>query len=72
MASIWRKIARFVAKAIGLERATWIRQTWIERLLKARVIEFYVPKKFRKSLKQIAARKRGRVIAFPSLVKKSA
>jgi hypothetical protein len=72
MASRCRKIVRFAAKAMGLEKSSWARRTWIERLLKAQVIEFYVPKRFRKSPKRIGVDKSGKLVAFPSLTKKSA
>ena len=38
----------------------------------AKVIEFYVPGKFRRSGKWIPPRQRGKVIQFPALQKKSA
>jgi hypothetical protein len=38
----------------------------------AKVIEFYVPDKFRRRSKWIPPKQRGKVIQFPSLQKKSA
>ena len=38
----------------------------------AQVIEFYVPDRFRKKVKWVPAEQRGKVIAFPVAVKKTA
>ena len=38
----------------------------------AKVIEFYVPDKFRRGSKWTPAKQRGKVIQFPALQKKSA
>jgi hypothetical protein len=38
----------------------------------AKVIEFYVPNRFRKKAKWVPETQRGKVIAFPAEIKKSA
>jgi hypothetical protein len=38
----------------------------------AKVIEFYIPKNFRKSVKWVSPNQRGKIIEFASQVKKSA
>jgi hypothetical protein len=38
----------------------------------AQVIEFYIPSRFKPSVKWIPTERRGRVLAFPSAIKKSA
>jgi hypothetical protein len=38
----------------------------------AKVIEFYVPDRFRKKMKWVPPEQRGRVLAFPESVKKTA
>jgi hypothetical protein len=38
----------------------------------ARVIEFYIPARFHKKVKWVGPEQRGRVIEFPSEVRKSA
>jgi hypothetical protein len=38
----------------------------------AKVIEFYIPNKFRKKLKWISPELRGKIVQFPTPVKKSA
>jgi hypothetical protein len=38
----------------------------------AQVIEFYVPDRFRKKVKWVPTRQRGKVIEFPAEVKKTA
>ena len=41
-------------------------------MIVAKVIEFYIPSSFRKSVKWVSPELRGRVIEFPPQVKKSA
>ena len=38
----------------------------------AKIIEFYIPSNFRKSVKWISPEQRGKIIEFPAQVKKSA
>jgi hypothetical protein len=38
----------------------------------AKVIEFYIPNNFRKTVKWIPSEQRGKIIEFPSQIKKSA
>jgi hypothetical protein len=38
----------------------------------ARVIEFYIPNKFRKTVKWVSSEQRGKIIEFASTIKKSA
>jgi hypothetical protein len=38
----------------------------------AKVIEFYIPDRFRKNVKWVPQERRGKVIEFPAEVKKSA
>ena len=38
----------------------------------AKIIEFYIPNNFRKSVKWVAPEQRGKIIEFPPQVKKSA
>jgi hypothetical protein len=38
----------------------------------AKVIEFYIPNNFRKSLKWVSPEQRGKIIEFPAQIKKSA
>jgi len=38
----------------------------------AKVIEFYIPNNFRKSVKWVSPEQRGKIIEFPSQIKKSA
>ena len=38
----------------------------------AKVIEFYVPNNFRKSVKWVSAEQRGKIIEFAAQIKKSA
>jgi hypothetical protein len=41
-------------------------------MMMAKIIEFYIPNNFRKSVKWVAPEQRGRIIEFPSEMKKSA
>jgi hypothetical protein len=45
---------------------------WEVVIAMAKVIEFYVPKRFRRNAKWIPLEQRGKVIQFPALGKKSA
>jgi hypothetical protein len=38
----------------------------------AKIIEFYIPNNFRKRVKWVSAEQRGKIIEFPSEMKKSA
>jgi hypothetical protein len=38
----------------------------------AKVIEFYIPNNFRKSVKWVSPEQRGKIIEFPAQIKKSA
>ena len=42
------------------------------RMAMAKVIEFYVPDRFRKKMKWVPPEQRGKVLAFPEPVKKTA
>ena len=42
------------------------------RMAMARVIEFYIPSRFKPTVKWIPSERRGRVIEFPTAIKKSA
>jgi hypothetical protein len=42
------------------------------RLVMAKIIEFYIPKDFRKNARQVASEKQGQVIEFASRPKKTA
>jgi hypothetical protein len=41
-------------------------------MVMARVIEFYIPDRFKPRVKWIPKEQRGRVIAFPGVIRKSA
>jgi hypothetical protein len=42
------------------------------RMLMAQVIEFYIPVRFKPKVKWVPVEQRGKIIAFPSDLKKSA
>ena len=42
------------------------------RMIVAKVIEFYIPNKFRKTVKWVSPEQRGKIIEFASRIKKSA
>ena len=42
------------------------------RMLMAQVIEFYIPARFKPKVKWVPVEQRGKIIAFPSDLKKSA
>jgi hypothetical protein len=50
----------------------WIAQENKGRPVMAKLIEFYIPKDFRKRARQAASKKRGQVIEFASPPKKTA
>jgi hypothetical protein len=53
----------FHATESGLEKAG---------MTMAKIIEFYIPDNFRKKVKWVSPEKRGKIIEFPSEMKKSA
>ena len=74
MSAGWRQYAEQassrIASAIGILKLIAVPPTQIKEIVMARVIEFYIPKNFRKSLKVITELQRGKVIEF-SQTKKS-
>ena len=71
MTAIRRKIVRFVLRAIRIMKVIAVSGA-IEEVVMAKVIEFYIPKNFRKSFKWVPELQRGKIIEFCPQTKKSA
>ena len=71
MTAIRRKIVRFVLRAIRIMKVIAVSGA-IEEVVMAKVIEFYIPKNFRKSFKWVPELQRGKILEFCPQTKKSA
>ena len=71
MTAIRRKIVRFVLRAIRIMKMIAVSGA-IEEVAMAKVIEFYIPKNFRKSFKWVPELQRGKILEFCPQTKKSA
>jgi hypothetical protein len=72
MATIHKMILRLAAKAIRMIKMVAFPRTWIEGVGMATVIEFYVPIRFRKTMKWVPTLDRGKIIEFCPQTRKSA
>ena len=71
MTAIRRKIVRFVLRAIRIMKVIAVSGA-IEEVAMAKVIEFYIPKNFRRSFKWVPELQRGKILEFCPQTKKSA
>jgi len=71
MTAIRRKIVRFVLRAIRIMKVIAVSGA-IEEVVMAKVIEFYIPRNFRKSFKWVPELQRGKILEFCPQTKKSA
>jgi len=72
MGSTYKTIVRIAARAMGILRLTRIQRIGIEGDVMARVIEFYIPKNFRRPMKWVPVIDRGKIIEFCPQTRKSA
>jgi hypothetical protein len=71
MTAIRRKIVRFALRVIRIMKMIAVPGA-IEEVAMAKVIEFYIPKNFRKSFKWVPELQRGKILEFCPQTKKSA
>jgi hypothetical protein len=71
MTAIRRKIVRFALRVIRIMKMIAVPGA-IEEVAMAKVIEFYIPKNFRKTLKWVPELQRGKILEFCPQTKKSA
>ena len=71
MTAIRRKIVWFVLRAIRIMKMIAVSRA-IEEVAMAKVIEFYIPKNFRRSFKWVPELQRGKILEFCPQTKKSA
>jgi hypothetical protein len=72
MATIYGTILRISARAIGILKPIAAPTAGIKEVAMAKVIEFYIPKNFRKSFKWVPELRRGKILEFCPQIKKSA
>jgi hypothetical protein len=62
-----------MSRTLGAVMMKEARRTAVDRrLVMAQVIEFYIPTRFKPKVKWVPVEQRGKVIAFPTDLKKSA
>jgi len=72
METIHKEIVRIAASVLGILKAIMVPRTWNKEVAMAKVIEFYIPKNFRRSMKWLPEFQRGRILEFCPQTKKSA
>jgi len=72
MAAIYGTILRILTRALGILRPIAAPTTEIKEVAMAKVIEFYIPKNFRRSFKWVPELQRGKILEFCPQTKKSA
>jgi len=72
MAPIRKAMMRIAARALGILNRIAILRTWTKGVAMAKVIEFYIPKDFRKPVKRVSALRRGKILEFSPQTRKSA
>ena len=71
MTAIRRKIVRFTLRVIRIMKMIAVPDA-IKEVAMAKLLEFYIPKNFRKSLKWVPELQRGKILEFCPQTKKSA
>ena len=67
-----KAVDRIAARALRILRMITVPRAWAKEVAMAKVIEFYTPKNFRKSLKWVPEPQRGKILEFCPQTKKSA
>jgi hypothetical protein len=67
-----KTVGRIAAWVLGILRMITVSRAWAKEVAMAKVIEFYIPKNFRKSFKWVPELQRGRILEFCPQTKKSA
>lgn len=72
MTALHKTVERIAARVLGILRMTTVPRVWAKEVAMAKVIEFYIPKNFRKSFKWVPELQRGKILEFCPQTKKSA
>jgi hypothetical protein len=67
-----RRFERIAARVLGILTMITVSRVWAKEVAMAKIIEFYIPKNFRKSLKWVPELQRGKILEFCPETKKSA
>jgi len=59
-----KTVERIVARVLEILRMITVSRVWAKEVAVAKVIEFYVPKNFRKSFKWVPGLQRGKILEF--------
>ena len=72
MTALHKTAERIAARVLRILRVITVPRVWAKEVAMAKIIEFYIPKKFRKSFEWIPEVQRGKVLEFCPQRKKSA
>ena len=70
MTALHKMVERIAATVLGI--LITVSRVWAKEVAMAKVIEFYIPKNFRKSFTWVPELQRGKIIEFCPQTKKSA
>jgi hypothetical protein len=72
MKALHKTVKKIAARVLGILRTITVRRVRAKEVAMAKVIEFYIPKNFRKSFKWVPGLQRGKILDFCLQTKKSA
>jgi len=72
MTALHKTVERIVARVLEILRMITVSRVWAKEVAVAKVIEFYIPKNFRRLLKWVPELQRGKILEFCPQTKKSA
>ena len=72
MTALHKTVERIAARVLRILRMITVPRVWAKEVAMAKVIEFYIPKNFRKSFKWVPELQRGKILEFCPQTKKSA
>ena len=72
MAAIHEAMMRMAARVLGILKRIVILRVWTNEVAVAKVVEFYIPRDFRKPLKRASTLHRGKILEFCPQTRKSA
>jgi hypothetical protein len=72
MRTLHKTVERIAATGLGILRTITVSRVWAEKVAMPKVIEFYIPKNFRKSYRWVPEPQRGKILEFCAQTKKSA
>lgn len=72
MTALRKTVERIAARVLRILRVITVPRVWAREVAMAKVIEFYIPKNFRKSFKWVPEPQRGKILEFCGQTKKSA